>query len=152
MNNPTTTALERAEKIIEAINDAGQLVCDWSICGNCGHVCLSDDYAEDTCPNCGAREDELDATVANILREAGRSVIAAALLGERIAAYKSLYYPEELYPDGVPMCCNGDECGCYGKPVEPPVIWNSFDSQRRLYKLIEARIAALEAEKKELEL
>ncbi len=120
--DPAPTALERAEKIIEAINDAGQLVCDWSICGNCGHVCLSDDYAEDTCPNCGAREDELDATVANILREAGRSVIAAALLGERIAALEYALY--HCYCD-----CSLTEHGC--------------DTKRYLAKL--------EAEKKELE-
>ena len=131
-SNPT--ALERAEKIIEAINDAGQLVCDWSICGNCGHVCLSDDYAEDTCPNCGAREDELDATVANILREAGRSVIAAALLGERIAALEEV---RQQLADALDK----------GTDVKAAMV-----ALQCICAATWCDIAALEAEKKELEL
>lgn len=40
------------------------------------------------------------------------------LLGEL-----DLEYPKGLYPNGTPMCCSGFECGCQGKPVEPPIIW-----------------------------
>lgn len=35
-------------------------------------------------------------------------------------------YPKTLYPDGPPMCCSGTaqmECGCGGKPTEPPLLW-----------------------------
>lgn len=32
-------------------------------------------------------------------------------------------YPVEFYPDGPKMCCSGFECGCYGKPTDPPVCW-----------------------------
>lgn len=32
-------------------------------------------------------------------------------------------YPESIYPDGPPMCCNGQECGCRGLPMEPPAIF-----------------------------
>lgn len=32
-------------------------------------------------------------------------------------------YPKTIYPDGPPMCCSGFECGCMGKPVEPPMWW-----------------------------
>lgn len=33
-----------------------------------------------------------------------------------------LEYPETLYPNGAPMCCSGQDCGCLGKPTEPPLI------------------------------
>jgi len=36
-------------------------------------------------------------------------------------------YPKTLYPDGPPGCCNGFECGCYGRPTEPPLWWGGFD-------------------------
>jgi protein gp37 len=29
-------------------------------------------------------------------------------------------YPPSLFPDGPQMCCNGQECGCRGLPVDPP--------------------------------
>lgn len=34
-----------------------------------------------------------------------------------------LEYPKTLWPDGPPMCCDGRECGCMGRPIEPPLIW-----------------------------
>lgn len=34
-----------------------------------------------------------------------------------------LQYPESLFPDGPPRCCSGIDCGCMGKPVEPPLIY-----------------------------
>lgn len=33
------------------------------------------------------------------------------------------HYPVGLWPDGPPMCCSGQDCGCYGQPTEPPLIW-----------------------------
>lgn len=33
------------------------------------------------------------------------------------------HYPVGLWPDGPPMCCSGRECGCMGKPTDPPLIW-----------------------------
>lgn len=32
-----------------------------------------------------------------------------------------LEYPESLWPAGPPMCCNGQECGCRGMPIDPPL-------------------------------
>lgn len=32
------------------------------------------------------------------------------------------WYPKTIYPDGPPRCCSGFECGCMGKPTEPPLI------------------------------
>jgi protein gp37 len=34
-------------------------------------------------------------------------------------------YPQTLYPKGPPMCCSGlpNQCGCLGKPTEPPLIY-----------------------------
>lgn len=34
-----------------------------------------------------------------------------------------LEYPKTLYPNGPPMCCSGQECGCMGRPIEPPLLW-----------------------------
>jgi len=34
-----------------------------------------------------------------------------------------LSYPDDLYPNGPPMCCSGRECGCMGLPTEPPVVY-----------------------------
>lgn len=37
-----------------------------------------------------------------------------------------LEYPKTMYPDGPPTCCSGTqetECGCQGKPVEPPMLY-----------------------------
>jgi protein gp37 len=31
-------------------------------------------------------------------------------------------YPNTLFPQGPPMCCNGIDCGCRGMPLEPPLI------------------------------
>lgn len=33
-----------------------------------------------------------------------------------------LEYPKTLFPNGPEYCCNGFECGCYGKPIEPPLL------------------------------
>ena len=30
-------------------------------------------------------------------------------------------YPEGIWPDGPPMCCDGRECGCKGLPIDPPL-------------------------------
>jgi protein gp37 len=32
-------------------------------------------------------------------------------------------YPKTLYPNGAPMCCNGQDCGCRGLPMESPAIY-----------------------------
>lgn len=32
-------------------------------------------------------------------------------------------YPKSMYPHGAPMCCNGEDCGCRGMPVDPPMIY-----------------------------
>ncbi len=40
-----------------------------------------------------------------------------------------LMYPETLWKDGPPMCCNGTDCGCQGRPVDPPFIWGGVDSK-----------------------
>ncbi len=34
-----------------------------------------------------------------------------------------LEYPERLFPDGPAYCCDGRECGCYGKPTDPPLLY-----------------------------
>ena len=34
-----------------------------------------------------------------------------------------LEYPEGVYGAGPRMCCGGHECGCMGKPIDPPLIW-----------------------------
>lgn len=34
-----------------------------------------------------------------------------------------LNYPKSLFPDGPAHCCSGFECGCYGKPIDPPLMW-----------------------------
>lgn len=34
-----------------------------------------------------------------------------------------LEYPPSIWPDGPPRCCSGIDCGCQGKPVDPPLIW-----------------------------
>jgi protein gp37 len=33
-----------------------------------------------------------------------------------------LEYPTGLFPDGPRMCCDGRECACQGKPVDPPLL------------------------------
>lgn len=40
------------------------------------------------------------------------------LLGEL-----DLEYPEAIFPDGPEHCCSGHECGCMGRPTEPPLIY-----------------------------
>lgn len=37
--------------------------------------------------------------------------------------YVNFEYPLELWPNGPPMCCSGIECGCMGKPTEPPLLY-----------------------------
>jgi protein gp37 len=34
-----------------------------------------------------------------------------------------LEYPEGLFPNGPRMCCDGRECGCMGRPYDPPLIY-----------------------------
>jgi protein gp37 len=34
-----------------------------------------------------------------------------------------LLYPETIWPNGPERCCNGHECGCYGQPVEPWLVY-----------------------------
>lgn len=36
-----------------------------------------------------------------------------------------LLYPKTVWPDGPQRCCSGFECGCMGKPVDPPLIWGN---------------------------
>lgn len=33
-------------------------------------------------------------------------------------------YPKTLYPTGAPQCCSGIDCGCRGRPIEPPLIYD----------------------------
>lgn len=35
-----------------------------------------------------------------------------------------LEYPTGLFPNGPQMCCSGHECGCQGKPIDPPLVWH----------------------------
>jgi protein gp37 len=32
-------------------------------------------------------------------------------------------YPKSIWPDGPPMCCSGQDCGCRGMPIYPPLIY-----------------------------
>lgn len=32
-------------------------------------------------------------------------------------------YPKGIFPNGAPMCCGGQECGCMGLPTDPPALW-----------------------------
>lgn len=32
-----------------------------------------------------------------------------------------LGYPVTMWPDGPPMCCKEDDCGCGGRPTDPPL-------------------------------
>ena len=59
--------------------------------------------------------------IADLIRTpaAKRFVSFEPLLGRT-----NILYPETVYPDGPPMCCNGDMCGCRGLPVDPPLCWN----------------------------
>lgn len=34
-----------------------------------------------------------------------------------------LMYPVEIFPEGPQMCCDGRECGCLGRPVDPPLLY-----------------------------
>lgn len=34
-----------------------------------------------------------------------------------------LEYPDEVFPDGPKRCCSGQDCGCYGLPIEAPIIY-----------------------------
>lgn len=34
-----------------------------------------------------------------------------------------LEYPESIYGKDLKMCCNGHECGCMGKPIDPPLLY-----------------------------
>jgi protein gp37 len=34
-----------------------------------------------------------------------------------------LEYPASIWPDGPADCCSGHECGCMGRPIEPPLIY-----------------------------
>ena len=45
-------------------------------------------------------------------------ISAEPLIGEI-----DLVWTKTIWPDGLPMCCNGDECGCNGMPTEPPLCY-----------------------------
>ncbi len=34
-----------------------------------------------------------------------------------------LEYPKSFFPDGPGYCCSGAECGCMGRPTDPPLIY-----------------------------
>ena len=34
-----------------------------------------------------------------------------------------LEYPASLFPDGPRGCCSGHDCGCTGRPIDPPLIY-----------------------------
>ena len=36
-------------------------------------------------------------------------------------------YPKTIWPDGPQMCCSGQECGCMGMPVDPPIMYSMKD-------------------------
>jgi protein gp37 len=42
---------------------------------------------------------------------------------EPVIAPIDVQYPESIWPKGPPMCCSGMDCGCMGKPIEPPLIY-----------------------------
>jgi protein gp37 len=55
--------------------------------------------------------------------------LGASVLGisyEPAMGFVDFEYPKDSYPDGPPMCCSGQDCGCMGLPVDPPVIYD-FD-------------------------
>lgn len=41
---------------------------------------------------------------------------------EPLLAELDLEYPKAMFPQGPPMCCDGRECGCMCKPIEPPLL------------------------------
>lgn len=43
---------------------------------------------------------------------------------EPLVGQVDLEWPDSFYPDGVPTCCSGKDCGCHGMPTEPPLIHN----------------------------
>lgn len=47
----------------------------------------------------------------------------AFLSMEPLVELVDLDYPTSIWPDGPPMCCSGFECGCMGKPADPPLIY-----------------------------
>ena len=42
---------------------------------------------------------------------------------EPLLAEVDLAYPESLFPNGPAMCCSGYECGCAGRPIDPPLFY-----------------------------
>lgn len=36
----------------------------------------------------------------------------------------TLDYPETYFPDGPAFCCNSRDCGCMGRPIDPPMFLN----------------------------
>ena len=65
-------------------------------------------------------QDEANRDIPKLLRVPAR---VRFLSVEPMLGPIDLEYPETLYPNGPSMCCNGHECGCQGKPIDPPLIW-----------------------------
>jgi len=42
---------------------------------------------------------------------------------EPIIEWIDTQYPEGMYPKGPEYCCSGFECGCQGRPIEPPALY-----------------------------
>jgi len=61
----------------------------------------------------------MDKRAPEILKVPGRKVLSL----EPLLGPVDLGYPKSLFPKGPQMCCDGRECGCMGKPLDPPIIY-----------------------------
>jgi protein gp37 len=72
----------------------------------------------------------LGATVAN-QEEAERDIPKLLAVSARVRFLSiepmlgplDLEYPESMFPNGPQMCCDGRECGCMGRPIDPPLLY-----------------------------
>jgi protein gp37 len=64
-----------------------------------------------------------DLNVPHLIRaKHDNDALFAFLSCEPLLEHLDLEYPESLFPGGPERCCGGFECGCQGKPTEPPLI------------------------------
>lgn len=65
-------------------------------------------------------QEEADRDIPKLMRVPAR---VRFLSMEPLLGPVDLQYPEGVYGTGPRMCCSGFECGCMGKPIDPPLIW-----------------------------
>lgn len=51
------------------------------------------------------------------------NALFAFLSCEPLLCDLDLEYPKEIWPEGPSRCCDGSDCGCYGLPTDPPLLW-----------------------------